>query len=171
MQNHTYCICLAFLHCVFSHDSSNWLPHRMKSHTDCICWTLLHCVFWNAFSNRLHHMMQSCTGCICLIFLRCMFSNVASNVSSNDLTEWMLSHTGCMHLFFLPCAVSNVSSMHLDQCRQTYTGCICLTLPHHVLLDGPSSELRERMHNHKVYICGPFLHCVFFNESSNGWPW
>ena len=35
MHSHKGCICLAFLHCVFSNESSNGLPEKMQSHIDC----------------------------------------------------------------------------------------------------------------------------------------
>ena len=37
MHNHTGCICLIFLHCVFSNVSSNCLHMRMHNHTGSIC--------------------------------------------------------------------------------------------------------------------------------------
>ena len=37
MHTHTGCICLTFLHCVFSNEFLNWLPEKMHSHTGCIC--------------------------------------------------------------------------------------------------------------------------------------
>ena len=47
MQSHIGCICLAFLHCVFSNVSSNGLYRRMHNHIGCICLSFLHCVFSN----------------------------------------------------------------------------------------------------------------------------
>ena len=38
MHNHTACICLTFLRCVFSDASSNPLPEKRHSHIGCICW-------------------------------------------------------------------------------------------------------------------------------------
>ena len=72
------CICLIFLHCVFSNVSSNCLHQRMHSHIGCICLTFLHCVFSNVSSNRLYVRMHSHIGCICWTFLHCAFSNVSS---------------------------------------------------------------------------------------------
>ena len=74
MQSHTGCICLTFLHCVFSNVSSNRLPEQMQNHTGCICWTFLHCAFSNVSSNDLLEKRQSHTGCICLTFLHYVFS-------------------------------------------------------------------------------------------------
>ena len=91
MHSHIGCICLSFLHCVFSHVSSNRLPERMQSHIGCICLTFLRCAFSNVSSNGLPEKMQSHTDCICLTFLHCAFSNVPSKV----LPELMQSHTGC----------------------------------------------------------------------------
>ena len=40
----------------------------MHNHTGCICLTFLRCVFSNVSSRRLHKRMQNHTGCIYLIF-------------------------------------------------------------------------------------------------------
>ena len=37
MQSHIGCICLTFLHCVFSNVSSNCPPERMHSRIGCMC--------------------------------------------------------------------------------------------------------------------------------------
>ena len=66
MQSHTGCICLFFLHCVFSNVSSNCLPEMMHNYTGCICLTFLHCAFSNVSSNCLRRKMYNHTGCICL---------------------------------------------------------------------------------------------------------
>ena len=73
MQSHIDCMCLTFLHCVFSNVSSNRLPVRMQSHIGSMCLTFLRCVFSNVFSSGLHARMQSHIGCICLTFLHCVF--------------------------------------------------------------------------------------------------
>ena len=39
----SFIICLLFLHCVFSDESSN----HLQSHTSCICLTFLHCWVWS----------------------------------------------------------------------------------------------------------------------------
>ena len=50
--------CSAFLHCVFSNVSSNYLPEGMHNHTGCIClifpcaqWQLFH---WNSSASNYH---------------------------------------------------------------------------------------------------------------------
>ena len=62
------CICLTFLHCVFSNVSSNRLPEWMQSHTGCICLAFLQCGLSNVSSNGLHEKMHNHTSCNCLIF-------------------------------------------------------------------------------------------------------
>ena len=56
---------LAFLHCVFSNESSNRMPEQMQSHIDCTFLTFLHCEFLNASSNCLPEKMHSHIGCTC----------------------------------------------------------------------------------------------------------
>ena len=90
------CICLAFLHCVFSNVSSNCLGVRMQSHIGCICSTFLHCAFSNVSSNCLPKKRHNHIGYICLTFLHCAFFNV----SSNGLPDRMQNHTGCICLTF-----------------------------------------------------------------------
>ena len=68
MHNHTGCICLTFLHCVFLNVSSNYVHKRMQNHTGNICWIFLHCVLSNVSSKHLDQSMHSHTGCICLTF-------------------------------------------------------------------------------------------------------
>ena len=65
MHTHIGCICLTFLHCVFSYVSSKHLHCRMHNHTGCICSIFLRCVFSNVFSKRLPKQMQSHTDCTC----------------------------------------------------------------------------------------------------------
>ena len=120
------CICLTFLHCVFSDVSSSCLLERMHNHICCICWTFLHCVFSNVTSNYLPEMMHIRTGCICLTFLHSAFSDV----SLSCLLERMQNHTGCICLIFLRCAFSNESSKRLHKRMHNYTGCICLIFPY-----------------------------------------
>ena len=62
MHSHTGCICLSFLHCVFSNVSSNCLLEWMQSHIGCIYMIFLQCVFSNVSSKRLHAKMYSHTG-------------------------------------------------------------------------------------------------------------
>ena len=97
MQNHTDCICLTFLHCVFSNVSSNGPPERMHNHTGCICLTFPHCVFLNVSSILWHRKLHSYIGCIWLTFLH----GASSNVSSNCLHEWLYnSHWLILVRFF-----------------------------------------------------------------------
>ena len=65
--------------CVSLDGPSNWLPEKMQSHFGCICLNFLHCVFSNVSSNRLPVRMQSHIDCTCLTFLHCAFSYVSSN--------------------------------------------------------------------------------------------
>ena len=96
MRSYIGCICLAFLHCVFSNVSSLRLPERIYNHIGSICLAFPHCVFSNASSNYLHLRMQSCIGSICLAFLHC----VLSNVSSNCLNKGMQSYIGRTYVTF-----------------------------------------------------------------------
>ena len=73
MQNHIGCICLTFLHCVFSNVSSKRLHNMMHSHIGCICLTFLHCAFSNVSSNGLHGKMHSHIGCIYVISWHCQY--------------------------------------------------------------------------------------------------
>ena len=59
--------------------SSNSLPEKMHSHIGCICIVFLHCVFSNVTSVRLDQSRHNHTGCICLAFLHCAFLDVSSN--------------------------------------------------------------------------------------------
>ena len=109
-QIHTGCICLTFLHCVFSNASSKNLDQHRQINTGCICLTYLHCtfsimssnclpenrhihiwmhsfgffqrVFLNGCSQHLHKKMRCRNDCICFTFLHCAFSNVSSNTPS-----------------------------------------------------------------------------------------
>ena len=103
MLSHDGRICLTFLHCVFSNESSNYLYGKMHSHTGCICLTFLHCVFSNESSNRLFEKMHIHTDCNCLIYIHCVFSNE----SSNRLYKKMPCHKGCI-FYFCPSLVSHV---------------------------------------------------------------
>ena len=59
MHSHTGCICVAFLHCVFSFVSSNDMSVRMYSRIGCICVAFPHCAFLNVSSRRLDERMHS----------------------------------------------------------------------------------------------------------------
>ena len=78
MQRCTGCICLIFLHCVFSNVSSNHLHEMRHNHIGCICLTFPQCAFSNVSSNRLPGRMHNHIGCIFRTFLHCVFSNVSS---------------------------------------------------------------------------------------------
>ena len=54
------------------------LYDKMNSYIDCICLTFLHCAFSNESSTCLYEKMHSYTACICLAFLHCAFSDVSS---------------------------------------------------------------------------------------------
>ena len=123
---HTGCICLTFLHCVFSNEPSKRLDQSMHIHTDCIFLTFLHYAFSNESSNCLPERMHNHTGCICSIFLRCGFSNVFSK----HLHKRIQSYTGCICSTFLHCAFSNVSSICLSERMHIHIGCICLIFPY-----------------------------------------
>ena len=77
MQSCIDCICLAFLHCVFSNEPSNCLHKRMHSCIGCICLTFLHCVFSNVPSKHLHMRMHNHTCCSGLNFPHCAFPSVS----------------------------------------------------------------------------------------------
>ena len=133
----------------------------MQSHASCICLIFLHCVFSNASSNCLHQRMQSHTGCICLIFSPlCVFKCVLKLLASEDakshwlhlfdfsplcVFKWFLklstrwdAKSHCLHFWtFLHCVLSNGAWMHLDQTMHNCTDCICLIgnlkkLAHHI---------------------------------------
>ena len=70
---HRGCTCSTFLHCVFSNESSNCLPQRMKTHIGCICLICLHCAFLNVPLKNMTENIQSCIGCIYMAFLQCVF--------------------------------------------------------------------------------------------------
>ena len=88
------CICLTFLHCVFSNVFSKLLHRRMQSHIGCICLTFLHCVSSNVASNDLPERMQNHIHCMCWTLLHCAFSNV----SSNCLQQKRHIHISCIFL-------------------------------------------------------------------------
>ena len=78
----TGCICLSFLHCVFSNVSSNCLHEKMHNHTGCICLTFLQCVSSNVSSNYPPERMHNHTGRICSNFspmclFKCVFKALA----------------------------------------------------------------------------------------------
>ena len=106
MQSNTGCICLTFLHCVFSASSNRLHPplcvfkrvlKEGANHIGYICLTFLHCALSNVSSNRLHKKMHIHIGCICLAFLHCAFSNVPSNCLRGETQNCI----GCICLIFL----------------------------------------------------------------------
>ena len=64
MQSRIGCICLAFLHYVFSNESSNCLHQKMHSHICYIFLIFLHCAVSNVSSDHLSARMQNHIGCI-----------------------------------------------------------------------------------------------------------
>ena len=123
MQSHIGCICLAFLHCVFSNGSSNGLPGRMHTHTGCICSTFLHCVLSNFSSNCLHEKRQIHIGCLRLTFLHC----VLWNVSSNHPPVEMQSHIGCICEPSFPGNLCHYQCPWLHSIWCVFFCCFCLT--------------------------------------------
>ena len=107
MHNHTGCICLSFIHYVFSYDFSKHLGQSMHSHIGCICAAFLYCAFSNESPNGLLERRRSHIDCICLAFLHCAFSNE----SSNGLPERMHNRTGCICLTFLRCVFQMLSKI------------------------------------------------------------
>ena len=93
-HSHIGCICLTFLHCVFSNEPSDSMHGRIQSHIGCMCLTFLHCVFSNESSNSLPATMHKDIGCTCLTFLRCVFSNAPPN----GLYKKLHSHIDCIYL-------------------------------------------------------------------------
>ena len=160
------CICLTYLHCVFSNESSNRLYKKMhchkgcifyfcplrvfnvfwncllekkQSHTDWICLNFLHCVFSNESSNCMFGKMHSYTNCICSTFLHCCIfkwafkSHIWEDASHTGCIHWICihslhCHTGCFCLTFSYCAFSNDSSKHLFDNMHSHTSCIFLLL-------------------------------------------
>ena len=78
MQSRIDCICLTFLHCVFSHVSSNRLSDRMQCHTGNICMIFFLCVFSNVSLICLPEGMHFHIRYICMTFLHCVVSSVHS---------------------------------------------------------------------------------------------
>ena len=78
MHSHTGCICVAFLHCMFSYVSSNDMSVRVHSRIGCICVGFPHCAFLNVSSRRLDERMHSHIGYNCLTSLHCAFLSVIS---------------------------------------------------------------------------------------------
>ena len=113
MYSHTGCICLSFLHCVFSHVSSDPLPDRMHNHIGCNCLSFLRCVLSNVSSKRWHKKTQNHIGCICLIFLHCAFRNVAWN----GLHGRMCTYIGSNFLIVYLCQFLSLS-LELLQCHR-----------------------------------------------------
>ena len=123
--------------------SLNCLHEMMQSNTGCICLTFLHCVF-SASSNRLHPplcvfkrvLKEGAKSHWLHLF-------DFSKVSSKRLPEKMHSHIDCICSTFHHCAFSNVSSNCLLKKRHNRTGYICLTFLHCVfkcLFKSPARE-------------------------------
>ena len=88
IYNHTDCICLTFLHGVFSNAPSNSVHGRMQSHIACICWTFLHYVLLNVLSNDLHEKRHSHIGYICLVSGLCqLFASGLSHLHPSNHSD------------------------------------------------------------------------------------
>ena len=132
MQSHIGCICLPFLHCVFSNEPPNYLLKGMQSYTGCILLTFLHCAFSNVSSNCLSKRMHSRIGCICFDFSPlCVFKWILkwfapdiSNVSSNYIPQKRHIHIGCNDLF-IHCGILCVSSNRLHEKIHSHIDCNC----------------------------------------------
>ena len=59
MHSRIGCICLAFLHCVFSNVPSNRLPEKRHNHIGCICLIYFHCKLFSSGFLHLHSLKQS----------------------------------------------------------------------------------------------------------------
>ena len=163
MYCYTGCICLTFLHCVFSplslcvfkwvlklshweDASSHWLHLFDFTPLRVIKWVLKLSVFLNessnqpvnALSQRLHFLLLSIVWFY--VFWNCP----------------MQSHTDC-DCFFLHCVCSNAPSNCLLEKMHSHTSCICLTV---FFSNESSNRLFGKMHSHNVYIA--FLHCCAF---------
>ena len=93
----TGCICLTFLHCVISYETSKNLDQSSQTHTGCICLTFPRCVFSNVTSNCLPEKRHSHIGCIYLAFLHCVFSYE----TSKSFDQSRQTYTGCICSNFL----------------------------------------------------------------------
>ena len=110
MHNHIDCICLSFLHCGFSNDSSMHLDQSMHSHTGCICLSFLHCEFSNVSLNCRHDMMHKHIGCICLIFL-CPLSLSLKN-------DWLCFYYNLLVRYFDPFPAFKKRVVFCNSCFQ-----------------------------------------------------
>ena len=90
MHSHIGCICLTFLHCVFSNVFSKRLHERIHNHIGCIFLTFLHSVLSNVSSNHLPERKHSCIGCIC----GASPHYESANAFWYGLHVWMNSYTG-----------------------------------------------------------------------------
>ena len=73
------------------------MPVKRRNHIGCICLTFLHGVFSNVVLNYLHKKMQRHIGCICLIFLQNEYSNVISNFYFNRCKVTLTSQMDCVN--------------------------------------------------------------------------
>ena len=89
MHSHIGCICLTFLHCVFSNVSSEHLPGRMHNHIVCIYLAFRHCVFSNVHLNGSFEMKHNCTGCNCSTFWHFQSFSWGFVCSSCDFQEFL----------------------------------------------------------------------------------
>ena len=95
MKSYIGCICLTWLHCVFSNVSSKYLDQRRYNQIVCIGFAFLHCAFSCASSGFLFDTMHTCTGY--LSFAHCSFPKA----SSKYLDQIMQNHK-CKKTAFWP---------------------------------------------------------------------
>ena len=115
MHIHTGCICLTFLHCVSSNESSSCLHKKRHSYTGCICLAFRHCGFSNVASTRLHEKRQTYIAGICWSFHRCVFSNVFLNGLHNKRH----SQIGCICGVQLHCQLFSYGFLHLHPLKKS----------------------------------------------------
>ena len=162
MQSHIGCICLLFLHCVFS----NYLLKGMQGYTGCILLTFIHVHFQMCPQIACPRECIVALAAFVLTFSpQCVFKWILkwfapdiSNVSSNYITQKRHIHISCIYFAFLHCVFSNVSSMHLHKKIHSHIGCNDLFI-HCGILCVSSNCLHEKVHSH---IGCNWLHCYAF---------
>ena len=94
VQNGIGCICLIYLHCVFSYVSSNRLSEKMHNYIYYIWLTFTQYVLWNVSSNCMPEWMYDHTGDICLTSIHCEFCEFCELEKCPDKKMW--NYTGCI---------------------------------------------------------------------------
>ena len=126
MKSYIGCICLTWLHCVFSNVSSKYLDQRRYNQIVCIGFAFLHCAFSCASSGFLFDTMHTCTGY--LSFAHCSFPKA----SSKYLDQIMQNHNVCI-CTNVPYFVSkDLPSNFMHGRMHTHTAWICLMVLCHV---------------------------------------